>query len=76
MSMFIETCICNNLSEKAKYRMTRIKRNPVFEVHARTKPQFNRLLVYGKKMFRQFPIFAVLPNIPHQLSLDFKNFPT
>jgi hypothetical protein len=34
-----------------------------------TKPQYNRSLGYAKTMFRQFPVFTVLPNLRKQISL-------
>jgi hypothetical protein len=34
-----------------------------------TKPQYNLSLGYAKTMFRQFPVFTVLPNLGKQISL-------
>jgi len=34
-----------------------------------TKPQYDRSLGYNKSMFRQFPVFTVLPNLRKQIPL-------
>lgn len=59
--------------------MTRIELNPDFETMQETKPQYNQLQSY-KILFRQFPVFTVLPNlkktnISHLPALCFKNYP-